>query len=57
MKFKCTATYGSGSYFTVGKTLDVVSYEDGCHNIIDDTGHEIYTRTPGLLHGKFEVGE
>lgn len=56
MKIKCVDNYGC-SYLTVGKVYHVISKSDGCFEIMDDTGEIVYTRVPGLLHGKFEVVE
>lgn len=56
MKIKCVDNYSCG-YLTVGKVYRVISKSDGCFEIMDDTGEIIYTRVPGMLHGKFEVVE
>lgn len=56
MKVKYVDNYGC-SYLTVGKVYRVISNSDGCFEIFDDYGEIVYTRVPGLLHGKFEVVE
>lgn len=56
MKIKCVDDYGCG-YLTIGKVYRVISESDGCFEIFDDRGDVVYTRVPGLLHGKFEVVE
>lgn len=56
MKIKCVENYGC-SYLTVGKVYRVISKSDGCFEIFDDYDEIVYTRVPGLLHGKFEVVE
>lgn len=56
MKIKCVGNYGC-SYLTVGKMYRVISESDGCFEIMDDEGNIVYTRVPGLLHGRFEVVE
>lgn len=56
MKIKCVDNYGC-SYLTAGKVYRVISKSYWCFEILNDHSDIMYTRVPGMLHGKFEVVE